>query len=277
MTFYHDKAAPDRRPNDEDRDRSKGTPSGEDTPSTHYDGTSVAVNPSARRPYIDSPRENKHPATKLNLTEVENAAGSAMVIPEVGGEFEYQNKADRGPGKQSRYGATLEDIAQGVAQAIVERSQEYTPQLQRVDTRNRMWTFKVGKWQVKVRVKTRDKRVKKAISADVDLTCSCPFWRWQGPEHWGQSEDYLYKDPRGTASFPQVRDPRHEKPVCKHVYAVFQVLKGYDIPGTRRASGTGPNLLEVVHQAALGGTLSVSHEDTYQIAVEVADQYMRRM
>jgi len=278
MSFYRKEEPASRNHQNWGQDTSKGTPRGQNTPTIQYDGTSNTVNPSARRPAINGPSNPSHPSTKLDVGQVDNAGGSAKVIPEVGGEFEYQNKADRSPGlgnRSLRSGATLADIESGVDPAVVQRSRGYKPKLVRVDPRNRMWTFKVGKWDVKVKV-VSTRRVTKATSADVHLTCSCPFWRWQGPEHWGQEEDYLYKSPRGTATFPGIRDPDHVKPVCKHAYAVFQVLKDYRVPGTTKRASPGPNLLDVALRAAERGRLTVTYVGQHEVAASVAEQYMRR-
>jgi len=58
------------------------------------------------------------------------------------------------------------------------------------------------------------------------LSCSCPFWRYQGPEHWALKGGYLYGDaPQGLATEPRLRDPDGVNLVCKHVYSVLR-LKG---------------------------------------------------
>lgn len=56
---------------------------------------------------------------------------------------------------------------------------------------------------------------------DIHMSCDCPFWQWQGPEHWASTEDYLYGSPRGTASKPIVKDPNSEHRLCKHAVAVL--------------------------------------------------------
>ena len=83
--------------------------------------------------------------------------------------------------------------------------------------------------QYTIRVKPirKDKRLKVVAKMPVRVSCSCPFWRWQGPEHWGKVNDYLYGKPRGTASFPIIRDPKSKHWACKHVIAVLQLVKNY--------------------------------------------------
>jgi hypothetical protein len=60
--------------------------------------------------------------------------------------------------------------------------------------------------------------------ADVLITCSCPFWQFYGPEYHGDQNDYLYEDPRGTASKPDENDPDMNNFVCKHAYKALESL-----------------------------------------------------
>jgi hypothetical protein len=59
---------------------------------------------------------------------------------------------------------------------------------------------------------------------DVHISCDCPFWQWQGPEHWAVVNRYLYGKPVGTASKPVVKDPNSEHRLCKHAVAVLNRL-----------------------------------------------------
>lgn len=229
MSFYRE----EKSPSDWGRNRkddNPGTP--EKSPKPEPEGTVNWPSDMVRTDYKDGPRDNNIPAYPLDRGDVENAGGSAKVIPY---NKDYENKKDRTLQKAA---ARMGDIEQYVSDKVKERSRSYDPKLKRVDTKNSMWFFDVGKWEVKVQA-TIPGRATKLTSVDLDLTCSCPFWRWQGPEHWAQKEDYLYKDPRGTASFPEIRDPNHEHAVCKHVYAVFQKLKTYRLRQRKRAHTLG--------------------------------------
>jgi hypothetical protein len=131
----------------------------------------------------------------------------------------------------------MDQLERLTSDPVRERSKEYKPRIVRVDKKNSIWTFQTGKWKVRVKAKFPSVRASRFQVADLQITCSCPFWRWQGPEHWGQTEGYLYQRPRGTATFPKIRDPGHEKPVCKHTYAVLQTLKTLRRITRRKASG----------------------------------------
>jgi len=60
--------------------------------------------------------------------------------------------------------------------------------------------------------------------SDVQVSCTCPFFRWGGPEYNAKAGNYQYKKAAGTASDPVIRDPGKINKVCKHVIAVFGIL-----------------------------------------------------
>ena len=60
--------------------------------------------------------------------------------------------------------------------------------------------------------------------ADIQVSCTCPFFKWGGPEYNAKAGNYQYQSPAGTASDPVVRDPNRVNKVCKHVIAVFGIL-----------------------------------------------------
>jgi hypothetical protein len=78
-----------------------------------------------------------------------------------------------------------------------------------------------------VRIKANRKgNVKALAKMPVKVSCSCPYFRWQGPEHWAKTNGYLYGRPVGTASKPVIKDPKDQHWVCKHVYAILKAKKG---------------------------------------------------
>lgn len=68
----------------------------------------------------------------------------------------------------------------------------------------------------------------------IKLSCSCPYWRWQGPEYHAKQQDYLLGKPRGTASTPNVRDPDRTHLLCKHSAKVLDILIKYARKGKRQ-------------------------------------------
>lgn len=95
-------------------------------------------------------------------------------------------------------------------------------------------------YTVKIKPIRKDKRFKKFERIPVRVSCSCPFWRWQGPEHWGKVNDYLYGKPRGTASFPIIRDPTEQHWACKHIIPVLRMVNKYRFASDEGWSYEGP-------------------------------------
>lgn len=60
--------------------------------------------------------------------------------------------------------------------------------------------------------------------ADLYISCSCPYWKYYGPEYHAQKNDYLRGSPRGTASKPDENDPDMDNFLCKHAYKALENL-----------------------------------------------------
>jgi hypothetical protein len=91
------------------------------------------------------------------------------------------------------------------------------------DKRGRVFTFGVsseGKPEHQVRA------VLSSID-DITLACSCPFWKWNGPEYNAKHNEFLLGRPRGTAAPPDVRDPDRQYWLCKHAYASIRRLDSF--------------------------------------------------
>jgi hypothetical protein len=159
---------------------------------------------------------------------VEYESGSAKVIPDRG------DLVNRNTDKVNQeYSRNLNKVAMTYGELIsntdphiFKKSESYKPKLLRIDTKNWMWRFKVGDWIVRVKAFKRG-RATNLRKLNVRISCSCPYWRWQGPEHWAKENDYLYGKPRGTASLPVIKDPASKHWVCKHVAAVLRFTKDY--------------------------------------------------
>ena len=134
----------------------------------------------------------------------------------------------------SRVASRWRDILQGLNPKFLERSKTVGVTLKRVDRKNLRWIFAVKgnhDYLVKLRVLRRG-IVQDILKMDLELTCSCPAWQWQGPEYHSTTEDYQLGKPRGTASPPDIRDPERQNFVCKHVAAVLNFVKDWKIPLT---------------------------------------------
>lgn len=135
----------------------------------------------------------------------------------------------------SRTAALESEILWRLDPEIEHRSRHCQASLRRADIKNLRWLFSVncgnGAKVVKVKA-SRVGNVVKFDKLDLHVACSCPAWRWQGPEYHAVRDDY--QDPKtrlqGTASTPDIRDPRRTHKVCKHVAAVLAMTKRWEIP-----------------------------------------------
>jgi len=172
------------------------------------------------------------PTPGLDTGQVTNNPGSAKVIPEGHG---FENKEDRYLKESSvRKAMRISEIQERTGPKVHEPSRQVRVKLTRVDTVNHMWLFDVPGSQgtYKVRVKASPKgNVTDVNKMDVHVACTCPFWRWQGPEHWAKQSDYLYGKPAGTASRPVIKDPDSEHWACKHVLACLDRVSTFKMSG----------------------------------------------
>lgn len=140
-------------------------------------------------------------------------------------------------GKRIKVALRLDGITTGLNPRVKQRSTRCAVKLKRADARNLRWILAVNCGNVPrvVKIKgNRDPRITKLSKMDLDLTCSCPAWRWQGAEHHSKREDYLDGKPRGTASVPVIRDPQMINRVCKHVFAVLDHVKDWTVAKRRK-------------------------------------------
>jgi len=128
---------------------------------------------------------------------------------------------------QRQAAATIPQIQQNCGPLVHTRSQGLKYRRKRLSPSG-MSTWTVtgstgNSYTVRIKPIQKDKRVKLVKKMPVKVSCTCEFFRWQGPEHWAKVNDFLYGKPRGTASFPIIRDPKSKHWVCKHVLAVLRL------------------------------------------------------
>ena len=161
-------------------------------------------------------RDPRRPSEAPNNNGVvERSNPGSRVLPGEGGHV------DMGRWKVA---TLIRDIQNGCGSDLLKRSKNLTVKIRRVDTKNAMWHFAVpgSKETHFVRVQAlRRSPLQDMSKAHVKVSCSCPFWQWQGPEHWAKNGDYLYGRPQGTATKPSAKDPNGQHKACKHVLAVL--------------------------------------------------------
>ena len=164
-------------------------------------------------------------------------AGSSRVVPNGEGQLWSGDatylQASLRPllSEWQKAAATIPELLSATAPTVVERGRGLKPHLKRADPAKGMWTFTIpgSKGEAyTVRVKALPSgNIKRVEKAQVQVSCSCDFFRWQGPEHWASTEKYLYGKPVGTASQPSVKDPDARHRVCKHLVGVFGLARNY--------------------------------------------------
>jgi hypothetical protein len=127
----------------------------------------------------------------------------------------------------------IDSIIDGLNPKFVERALQCSVSLKRADIRNLRWIFSVdcGNGPKVVKIKAfRKGNITKLPKMDLDIKCSCPAWRWLGPEYHAKTEDYIDGKPIGTASVPVIKDPTGINRVCKHVASVLSYIRNWEVP-----------------------------------------------
>ena len=162
------------------------------------------------------PAVDRIPGNQIPQPVVDGGPSSRVVLP---GEGQFVKSA-----------ATIDDILNRTSATVQGRAKGIKARLVRADPKGGIWTFKVAgsEGDYTVRVKgVRKSTIKELRKAHVQVSCSCPFWQWQGPEHHAKVEGYLYGKPQGTADPPTVKDPHKQHLACKHVLSVFRLARNY--------------------------------------------------
>lgn len=148
----------------------------------------------------------------------------------------------------NRAAARIADIVMNCSSGLKQKAQGLAPKLTRVDQKNTVWLYDVkGKSGThRVRVKALPKgNITAVAKMDVLVSCSCPFWQWQGPEHWAKAGGYLFGRPRGTASEPVQMDPVGEHRACHHVLSVLARFEKTEINPKNRGVKKRADLLRL--------------------------------
>ena len=204
-----------------------GTPVSKDnTGENEGEGSALPNGDTARnigRPSPDSPNlkyrnldksesVGRTPANKEDLGYVhDSGSGSARVIPWDSG---YANNSS-----PLRRAALIDNILNKMSDAVIDRSSSVRivadNYLERL--KEEPITVSVGDHEVTLEVKE---------GGDIYLSCTCPFWRYQGPEYHASKEGYLYGSLRGTGDEPKKKDPNGINKLCKHSYALLNSIFG---------------------------------------------------
>lgn len=176
--------------------------------------------------FYENEHDDRAPGHKLDVREMDDAGGSAKVIPSGHGFVNKEASA-------IRVAKRLAEMLDGTSKEVLQKSVSIKPKGKRFDPKNSMFTFSVPgskgeSYSVKIKV-LRKGNTTRLAKLDLLVSCSCDFWQWQGPEHWAKVEKYLYGKPRGTAARPDAKDPSGKHKLCKHVAACLNNVKGWEL------------------------------------------------
>jgi len=191
--------------------------------------------------------------------------GSAKVIPEHS-DF-VNNKA------AIKLAAKIADIREGCSSELRAKSEKVKIRLARVDNKNAMWSFdatgsKGQKYRIKIKAVPKG-NVRDMSKADILVSCTCPYWQWQGPEYYAQQEGYLLGKPRGTASKPDVKDPSGRHKACKHILACLGRVAGYTVPEKARPVNKVASSLQYLANIISQGNVTVVSDDQMDLELFV--------
>lgn len=215
------------------------------------------------------------PSNSLDTGQVTNNPGSSKVIPE---GHDFENKNDRALKFAAvRTAMLMAEIREKTSQKVHSDATSLQPNLRKVDPANHVWLFDVPSAKDNKKYRVRVKAFPKGNTIDlskmdIQLSCSCPFWQWQGPEHWAKANGYLFGRPVGTASKPNVKDPNSQHWACKHVLAVLGQAQKFKLKGkpTNPKTASLRLLADTLDQ---GGDISPD----YAMSMRVAARYLARV
>lgn len=168
-------------------------------------------NSSAGTAWVESPLSKVYYKTGTPFLNSLKASGVLVEIPAI------------------KRAALISDIFKNCSQELLEKSREvqYTRKSIHPDGMS-TWTAKSSKgdsYTIRVKPAPKSKATKVVAKMPIQVSCSCPFFKWQGPEHWAKTNGYLYGKPEGSATKPSKRDPSGTHWACKHVLAVLGIVK----------------------------------------------------
>lgn len=199
-------------------DKKDGVPPSHALPEMHHDD----ANPSSSRVIPDSMKEN----LQDSLTYMD------------GGQ--HINASHRVSRKSA---ALISEIFQNCSPDLLLKSKEVQYDRKSLGPNGMsVWTSQGSKgdsYTIRVKPVPKSKSMKIVSKMPVQVSCSCPFFQWQGPEHWAKTHNYLYGKPVGSATKPSKKDPSGKHWACKHVLAVLELVRKQRFANTEEFSWEG--------------------------------------
>jgi len=132
----------------------------------------------------------------------------------------------------NKRGTTISTLLSKTGNEIISNSSSVSLTPFRFMPKKGFWSFKAegSKETYTVKIKglgMAEGNIKSLSKAPIKVSCTCPFFRWQGPEYHAKKGGYLFGKLSGSASKPLVKDPNENKVICKHLAAAFKTAQGY--------------------------------------------------
>lgn len=187
-------------------------------------GENVGYSATSPIHYMSSPDEKKGvpPGNGLPWMGEDSPPATSRVIPYTMTQDLVDNYSKY---SNTRKAALISEILSNCGPEVIKGSKKVQFNRTRILPEKGMITYTVkgSKGEIyKIWLKAiRKGNVKAMAKMQVQVSCTCNFFRWSGPEHWAKQNKYLYGKPFGTASKPDMRDPSGKHWVCKHLYAIL--------------------------------------------------------
>jgi len=159
---------------------------------------------------------------------------SSQSVKNVIAAYKLENETANKKGKV-RTAATMADLMRYTSRFSRKKAPRTNVKLVKADLPNMKWTYRVHGYEKYSNSKghqviinlVKDPDIKDLRGMTVQVSCSCPFWKYYGPDYNANRGDYLEGRPYSNGSFPEQRDPRLRNIICKHVYAVGLVFQRF--------------------------------------------------
>lgn len=73
----------------------------------------------------------------------------------------------------------------------------------------------------------RERAKSTPANSNVLVWCTCPAFKYWGSHFWASQADYLIKDKPSQGRPPDIRDPKEENLVCKHLVKVSRLVSTF--------------------------------------------------
>lgn len=134
--------------------------------------------------------------------------------------------------KYIRTALTALDLLSETSKKSIKYESGCKARLKKAAPKSSRWAFTVKcdeSWSegpYTVRFKFLKGKTKDPMLRDVEVSCECKAWRFNGADYNALANDYSERQ-QSNGEAPNVRDRRRKYLICKHVAACIPLLSGY--------------------------------------------------